>query len=83
MLEVCADTLGKLPETEIVLEQHSQRAAERVAAESFDLLIADVCMPGLSGVSLLRLAREHDPHMAALMVTAYPTVETAVETAAP
>jgi DNA-binding NtrC family response regulator len=79
MLEVCGDTLKKLPDTEIVLERQSRRAAERVATESFDLLIADICMPGLDGVSLLRLARQHDPHMAALMITAYPTVETAVE----
>jgi len=79
MLEVCADTLKKLPDTEIVLEQQSRRAAERVASESFDLLIADICMPGVDGVALLRLARQHDPHMAALMITAFPTVETAVE----
>jgi DNA-binding NtrC family response regulator len=79
MLEVCADTLKKLPETEVVLEQQSRRAAERVATESFDLLIADICMPGMDGVALLRLARQHDPQMAALMITAHPTVETAVE----
>jgi DNA-binding NtrC family response regulator len=79
MLEVCADTLAKLPDTEIILEQESRRAAERVAVENFDLLIADVLMPGVDGVSLLRVARQHDPHMAALMITAFPTVETAVE----
>ena len=79
MLEVCADTLGRLPETEIVLEQQSRRAAERVATESFDLVVTDVRMPGLGGLSLLRLARQHDPHTAVLMITAYPTVETAVE----
>jgi len=79
MLEVCADTLKKLPDTEIVVEQQSRRAAERVASESFDLLIADICMPEIDGVALLRMARQHDPHMAALMITAFPTVETAVE----
>ncbi len=79
MLEVCADTLGKLPETEIVLEQQGRRAAERLATESFDLVITDIRLPGIDGVSLLRLARQHDPHTAVLMITAYPTVETAVE----
>lgn len=79
MLEVCADTLKKLPDTEIVLEQQSRQAVERVTGESFDLLIADICMPDVDGVALLRLARRHDPQIAALMITAYPTIETAVE----
>ena len=79
MLEVCADTLQRLPETDILVERHSERAAERLAAESLDLLIADVRMPGVNGIDLLRLAREHDPHLAVLMITAYPTVETAVD----
>ncbi len=79
MLEVCASTLKKLADTEIVLERDSRRAAERLAQENFDLLISDVRMPGLSGVELLRLARQRDAHLAALMLTAFPTVDTAVE----
>ena len=79
MLEVCADTLHRLADTEIVVETQSRRAAERLACESFDLLVADVCMPEMDGVELLRYARQHDPSLAALMLTAFPTVETAVE----
>lgn len=79
MLEVCADTLQKLPDTEILLENRSVHAADRIANEGVDLLIADVRMPGLNGVELLRLARQHDPTVAVLMLTAFPTVETAVE----
>lgn len=79
MLEVCSDTLQRLPNTEIVLETRSRDAAERLKHENFDLLIADICMPELNGVELLRAARQHDPDLAALMLTAFPTVETAVE----
>ncbi len=79
MLEVCADTLQRLPDTEIVLEQDSTRAAERLTEEQVDLLIADIRMPGVNGVELLRLARQQDPNLPVLMLTAYPTVETAVE----
>ncbi|MDE3068582.1 MAG: sigma-54-dependent Fis family transcriptional regulator [Verrucomicrobiota bacterium] len=79
MLEVCADTLRRLPDTDIVVESRSRRAAERLAGESFDLLIADICMPEMDGVELLRAARQQDPELAALMLTAFPTVETAVE----
>lgn len=79
MLEVCADSLAKLTDTDIILERDSRRAAERLSAESWDLLITDVRMPGLGGVELLRLARERDPDLAVLMITAFPNVDTAVE----
>ena len=79
MLEVCSDILRKLPDTEVVTEKRSERAAERLASESFHLLIADIRMPGISGVELLRIARENDPSLPVLILTAFPTVDTAVE----
>lgn len=79
MLEVCRDVLVKLRDAEIVLEEDSRRAAERLSSDGWDLLLADVRMPGLDGVELLRIARERDPELPVLMLTAYPTVETAVE----
>ncbi len=79
MLEVCADTLRRLPDTEVLLENQSVRAAERLGIEKVDLVILDIRMPGLNGIELLGLAREHDPSLAALMLTAYPTLDTAVE----
>lgn len=79
MLEVCSDILHKLSDAEILLESQGAQAAERIARESLDLLIADVRLPDLPGIELLRLARQHDPSLAVLMLTAYPTVETAVE----
>lgn len=80
MLEVCAATLKKLPDAQVVSEGDSRKAAQRVKVESFDLLITDIRMPGISGVELLELARQHDPNLAVLMITAFPTVETAVQT---
>ena len=79
MLEVCRDTLRKLQGAEISVESQSRRAAERLASESFDLLVTDIKMPGMSGVELLRLARERNPDLPVLMITAFPTVETAVQ----
>lgn len=79
MLEVCADTLQRLPDTEIETETRSWRAAERLAAESFDLLVVDRCMPDMDGIELLRHARRHDPNLSVLMLTAFPTVESAIE----
>jgi len=79
MLEVCRDTLEALDDVAIRIESDSTRAAELVTEERFDLLISDIRMPKLSGIDLVRRAKEHDPSMAILMLTAYPSVETAVE----
>ena len=80
MLEVCAATLKKLPDATILVEQDSRRAVERVTSEHFDLLILDIRMPDIGGVEVLRRARAHDPNLAVLMMTAFPSVDTAVET---
>lgn len=79
MLEVCADTLERLPGVEVVPERRSRVAADRLKSEVFDLLITDIRMPELDGVELLRQARQSDPCLPALMLTAHPTIETAVE----
>lgn len=79
MLEVCADSLSGLSNVEIVTEREGEKAAKRLESGSWDLLIADVRMPGIGGVDLLRLGREKDPDLAVLMITAFPNVDTAVE----
>ncbi len=79
MLEVCAEALHELPSTEVIVENRSDRAAERLALQGADFLITDIRMPGLSGIDLLRLVRQQEPYIPVLMLTGYPTVETAVE----
>ena len=79
MLEVCSDVLGKLPNVELALEARAEKAADRLARESFDLLVTDVRMPTLGGLDLLRTARKRDPRLPVLVFTAFPSVESAVE----
>ncbi|MEQ8766293.1 MAG: sigma-54 dependent transcriptional regulator [Planctomycetota bacterium] len=54
-------------------------ALERLEAESFDLLITDLKMPKMDGITLLRKARERDPELVAIVITAHASWETAVE----
>ena len=55
-------------------------AAERVLGErDVDLVISDLRMPGGSGLDLLDVVHRGDPHTPVIMLTAYGTVETAVE----
>lgn len=79
ILEVCSDTLSILDDVEVVVEPHSRCAEDKLASEPFDLLIADIRMPGKNGVELLRTARNKNPELIVLMLTAFPSVDTAVE----
>ena len=50
-----------------------------LSEESFDLTLTDLKLPGASGLELLDAARRVRPGMPVVMMTAYGTVETAVE----
>jgi DNA-binding NtrC family response regulator len=45
----------------------------------FDVLITDIRMPGMDGISLLKAAKEIDPVLEVIVITGQATIETAVE----
>jgi DNA-binding NtrC family response regulator len=53
-------------------------ALERVAEESFDIVLLDLKMPGLDGMETLRELKEKDLDLVPIMITGYPTIESAV-----
>ena len=54
-------------------------ALEKLAATPFHLMLLDIKMPGMDGVTVLEKARVIQPSLNVLMMTAYATVETAVD----
>jgi len=54
-------------------------AIEALQERDFDLVIADLRMPGADGLEVLRRARERAPQTLVILVTAYASLETAVE----
>ncbi len=54
-------------------------ALEKLAEQSYQLMLLDIKMPGMDGVEVLQKAREMLPDLQVVMMTAYATVETAVE----
>ncbi len=54
-------------------------ALARFQERKYDLVVSDVRMPGLSGVDLLGELRRADPGVPVVLITAFATVELAVE----
>jgi len=57
-------------------------AIERIrdgCVESYDVIVSDLRLPGSDGVAVLRAARERDPRTSVVLMTAYGSIETAVE----
>lgn len=78
VVEMCAKALqGAGFEAEGVFG--GTEAIERCQEEEFDLLLIDLRMPDLGGLEVLRAVKELDPDMAAIIITGYGTLESAVE----
>ncbi len=56
-----------------------EEALRRLGEEEWNLLVADIDMPGMDGIALLREVRSRHPSLPVVMITAYATVESAVE----
>ena len=59
--------------------EDGETALEKVAARDYKAMILDLKMPGIDGLTVLREVRVKQPEVKIVIVTAYPTVETAVE----
>jgi two-component system response regulator PilR (NtrC family) len=64
---------------EVQLAENGQTAIALLERDPFDLLISDIKMPDMSGVDVLRAAKNIDPHVLAIMITAFASTDTAVE----
>ena len=54
-------------------------ALEMLNEKQYHLMLTDIKMPGMDGVEVLKKAKEAFPDLTVVMMTAYATVETAVE----
>ena len=64
---------------EVLLAENGRAAIETLEREPVDLLISDIKMPDLSGVEVLRAAKQIDQDILGIMITAFASTETAVE----
>ena len=55
------------------------QALRELQVGHFDLALVDIKMPGMDGIELQRRLQEIDPSLTVIMITAYASVDTAVQ----
>ncbi len=60
-------------------EESARRALETLRSRSFDLVVSDVIMPEMRGLDLLRAVQQIRPNQMLLLITAFGSIDLAVE----
>jgi len=57
----------------------AEEALDILAENNYSLIISDIILPGMNGIELLKIVRERTPDQLFIIMTAYASLETAVE----
>jgi DNA-binding NtrC family response regulator len=63
----------------VLLAENGARALQLLQENSVDIMLSDVRMPGMDGLALMQRALARTPQPVCILLTAYGSVETAVE----
>ncbi len=74
-LLTCLEDLG----VEIDIAGNAEEALYKLKEKEFGLVLLDLNMPGMGGMEMLRQVREIRPDIRVIIITAYGTIERAVE----
>ena len=78
-MRVALETTLQRENYQLVCAEDGKQALEQFDNNVFDLVLTDVRMPKLNGLELLREVKERSPHTPVVMMTAYGTIDNAVE----
>lgn len=73
LARILAKVLGECCDVTVVHDGHE--AGGVVTKKSFDVVLTDVLLPGISGIELLRLIRTYDLDVPVILMTGRPSIE--------
>jgi DNA-binding NtrC family response regulator len=79
MLKLLSMIIREKTPYEVITTNNPVEAFELAKKGGFDLIIADLKMPGLDGIELLDAVKKIDPDIPFIIITAYATLESATE----
>ena len=78
-MRVALETTLKREKFQLICAQDGKQALDKMDDDEFDLILTDVRMPKVNGLELLRAVKERSPKTQVVMMTAYGTIDNAVE----
>jgi len=66
-------------DVQVLGAESGKRAIELIRGNGTDLVISDIRMPGMDGLSLMRHIKDIDPDIVVILLTAFGTIEMAVD----
>jgi DNA-binding NtrC family response regulator len=79
MRKVLRQTLEDGGRHTLLEAEDGEQALETIKNKHVDVVLSDIKMPRVDGITLLRMIKEIDQEIVVLIMTAYGTIETAVE----
>jgi DNA-binding NtrC family response regulator len=79
MLVLLQRIISEDTDHEVITETNPVKALELFKEQPFNLVITDLKMPKMDGIGLLEEAKKINPDVSVVIMTAYGTIETAVE----
>lgn len=80
MLELLSMIITEKTPYEVITTNNPLEVIDLIKKNHFDLIIADLKMPDMDGIELLNSIKKIDQNLTVIIITAYGTIESAVET---
>ena len=74
-LQIVVESMG----LESAAAANGDEASEHLRKAGFDLVLTDLKLPGATGIDLLEQVRAEHPKLPVVLITAYGTIQTAIE----
>jgi DNA-binding NtrC family response regulator len=78
LLDLLTRSLAPDLDCRVATASTGAEALKRLSEGPFDLVLADIKMPGMDGLELLEIIKRKDPEQTVVMMTAYGEIDTAV-----
>jgi DNA-binding NtrC family response regulator len=79
ILDLLKLILTQKTEHKVLTTTNPHQALEWCQTQHADLLISDLRMPEMEGIELLKLIKQFDPNLPFVLITAFGSIESAVE----
>ncbi|MDH5695853.1 MAG: response regulator [Dehalococcoidia bacterium] len=64
---------------QVVTAESGEEALEMIEKQDFSVMVVDIRLPGKTGIKVLKEVKAVKPHIKSIIITAYPSAETADE----